>query len=496
MNSPNKRFKINQSPLYATLTLIFILLCRVGLFFLPLNDSTEARYAEIARKMLETGNWITPMQDYGIPFWAKPPLSFWLSAFSMKLLGVNEFAARLPSLFLSLGVLWLIFGVAKKHSRSPMAMAATLVLASSLGFFLDAGAVMTDPSLLFCTTLTLVSFWRAVVEKETVWRYWFFVGLGLGLLAKGPLVLVLTGIPIFLWVLFHHQWRNLWQNLPWIKGVFLTLLIALPWYLLAEYRTPGFINYFIVGEHLGRFLQSEWQGDKYGNAHSEPLGMIWTIGSIGMLPWTPGIIIWLLCYHKKIPGLCKSNANWVSYWFLCWLMPLLFFTFSKNIIWPYILPSMPAFALLFAELHQSTGKSSLFRKLLIAIAAMSAPLYTVVILYYYAPQNALKSQKPVIALWRDQAPSSQSHLIYWTHMTRALFSAQFYSAGKAEVTDNPVQLKQLLSNHLDNYIITCSTDLFLDLPKELLPQVTKIKTIQTGEGTFVLYQAKAYRPID
>lgn len=487
MSLLSTKIPINKHAHGAIITLIFLLICRVGLFFLPLNDTTEARYGEIARKMLETGNWVTPMQDYGVPFWAKPPLSFWLSAFSMKCLGVNEFAARLPSLFFSLGILWLVYTLAKKHRESSLAMTATLVLASSLAFFLDAGAVMTDPSLLFCTTLTMVAFWQAVVEKNKIWRYWFFVGLGLGLLAKGPLVIVLTSMPIFLWILFHHQWRHVWQNLPWIKGTLLTLLIALPWYLLAEYRTPGFLNYFIVGEHFGRFLQSGWQGDQYGNAHSEPLGLIWIIASIGMLPWTPGIIIWLACHGIKLPSLYRLNPRWVSYWFLCWLMPLLFFTFSKNIIWPYILPSMPAFALLFTELYHSSDKSAWFRKSLIYIAAMIGPIYAVSILWFFEPQYALKSQKPLITLWQQQHPSPKSHLIYWTHMSRALFSAQFYSNGRAQVTDNPTELKRRLSNHLDNYIVTYTAEA-LPLPNNLLQQVKKIKTIQTGEGTFVLYQ--------
>lgn len=94
----------------AIFVLTVLLLCRlIANYFIPLNDSTEARYGEIARKMLETGNWVTPLHDYGVPFWAKPPLSTWLSAFSMKLFGVNEFAARLPELLLSIGVLWLIW---------------------------------------------------------------------------------------------------------------------------------------------------------------------------------------------------------------------------------------------------------------------------------------------------------------------------------------------------------------------------------------------------
>ena len=69
--------------------------------YVPLMDKTEARYAEIARIMEETNNWITPQIDYGVPFWAKPPLSTWLSALSIKTFGVNEFAVRFPYLIIS-----------------------------------------------------------------------------------------------------------------------------------------------------------------------------------------------------------------------------------------------------------------------------------------------------------------------------------------------------------------------------------------------------------
>ena len=79
----------------------------------PLTDPTEARYAEIARKMLETGQWVMPQFDYGVPFWGKPPLSTWLSAASMGAFGVNEFAARLPSLLLMLGCGVLVYALAR-----------------------------------------------------------------------------------------------------------------------------------------------------------------------------------------------------------------------------------------------------------------------------------------------------------------------------------------------------------------------------------------------
>ena len=162
---------------YSIVTLVFLLVCRlIAMYVMPLTDTTEARYGEIARKMLETGNWITPLHDYGVPFWAKPPLSFWLSALSMKYFGVNEFAARLPSLFFSIAILWLLWALVKKHSGSIVAITTVLVLSSTLAFIADAGAVMTDPSLLFCITLTMVSFWRAVVENNKRWAYLFFTG--------------------------------------------------------------------------------------------------------------------------------------------------------------------------------------------------------------------------------------------------------------------------------------------------------------------------------
>lgn len=68
------------------------------MIWLPLSDTTEPRYVEIARIMAESGDWITPWLSEGTPLWGKPPLSIWCQAISFGVLGVSEFAARLPSL--------------------------------------------------------------------------------------------------------------------------------------------------------------------------------------------------------------------------------------------------------------------------------------------------------------------------------------------------------------------------------------------------------------
>lgn len=481
-----------QFYLYTFFALFFLLLARViSNVLVPLNDTTEARYGEIARKMLETGNWVTPQHDYGIPFWAKPPLSSWLSALSMKLFGVNEFAARLPSLLLSIGVLWLIWSVSKRRSGSIIAWLSVLILSGSIYFFLDAGAVMTDPSLLFCTTLSLVAFWNGMTYCDKIWSYLFFVGLGLGLLAKGPIALVLVGMVVFFWVLLRNDWSNLWLRLPWFTGALLTVLIALPWYLLAEYRTPGFLNYFIMGEHVHRFLTPGWTGDKYGMAHDEPWGTIWIYAIAGIFPWTIIGGAWLVKYWKKTPAFCLTQDGWMSFLLVFTLSPLAFFTFSSNIIYPYVFPSLPAYALLLAEFWMRTVRSA-WQLILVIGASMSTGILFLIIacLFHWTPSLISKTHKPVIALWKKQNPEPGSDLIYWDY--RVEFSAQFYSAGQVKFAYNKESLCRLLANQKDNYLVVdkrfIQDNYFLQF---LATQWVTMKTLKINGVPFILARCAA-----
>ena len=150
----------------------------------PLNDTTEARYAEIGRQMVVTGDWVTPRIETERPFWGKPPLSFWLTAISFSLFGLSELAARLPSLLLMLLTAWVVYDFARRTADREIGIAAAAIMMTTILGFVVAGAVMTDASLLLSTTLAMVAFWMAVVEQRRIWRYPFFVALGLGLLAR------------------------------------------------------------------------------------------------------------------------------------------------------------------------------------------------------------------------------------------------------------------------------------------------------------------------
>ncbi|WP_454784369.1 ArnT family glycosyltransferase [Legionella sp. WA2024007413] len=485
MNIENEKQLQHQFFYNAQFALVFLLVCRIiSICFIPLNDVSEARYAEIARKMLETGNWVTPLHDYGVPFWAKPPLSTWLSAFSMKLFGVNEFAVRLPGLLLSLITIWLIWYVVKRHSGHVIAMVTTIILAGTLYFFLDAGTVMTDPSLVLCITLVEIAFWRAVVDDSKLWSYIFFVGLGLGLLAKGPVAIVLSGMPIFFWVLLRKQWRNLWKRLPWIKGILLMLAIALPWYIWAEIRTPGFLNYFIIGENFNRFLKPGWVGDKYGFAHQQAWGMIWVYAVIGSLPWCVLGAAWFIKYKHNARKVFVDNDGWLSYFFLCTVVPILFFTFSRNIIYTYIFPSLPAFSVFFVTYWDRVGAITRARQLITGLSVLVGVLFLgATFLFNAMPEAISKTEKLVVASWLKQHPEAGSYLIYWSFKTE--FSAQFYSGGRVRSALNNKELCRLLDNGRENYLVI-KPYYTPDVSPELFSKMILIQRVYAGDKRFLL----------
>lgn len=480
----SKKFYYN-----AALVLLFLLISRLILMHLiPLMDSTEARYGEIAREMLRSGNWITLLHNNGMPFLAKPPLSTWLSAFSMSLFGVNELSVRLPGLLLSTGILWLVWDLVKKRSGSVVSTITVLFLAGNLYFYLNAGTVMTDPTLIFCTTLSMLAFWRGMIDKSKCWAYLFFIGQGLGLLAKGPIAVILTAMPIFTWILLRKQWRALWLNLPWIKGCLIVLAIALPWYIMAEIRNPGFLNYFIIGENFNRFYVPAWNGNHYGFSHAKPYGMIWIYTVFGLLPWSLLAIYWLFQQGKKLPSIVKQNDDgWLSYLFLWMMLPLLFFTFSRNIIYTYVFPSLPAAALLFAELWRRSGINNERQATQIIHLAALPGLCCLVVsaVFLIAPGNLPKSHKPVITAWKKQNPSADSQLIYWGSLLH--YSAQFYSDGHGvEVNDLPY-LRERLAKNVDTFLVI-KTEQPNFIPAKLFAQFTEVETTAVAKKIIKLYR--------
>jgi len=426
-----------------------VLLVRLGLSALiPFMDTTEARYGEIARIMAESGDWITPWFDTGVPFWGKPPLSFWAQALSFRVFGVNEFAGRLPSWLANLGVVWLVFraGAALRPdlsaavARSNGLWAALIYATTALGF-ISAGTVMTDSFLALGTSLTLCSLVLRLSGATALWGWGFFAGLAIGLLAKGPLALVLTGIPVFFWALVCRQWRTLWQCLPWLRGTLALLATVLPWYVLAELKTPGFLDYFIVGEHIRRFVISNWQGDLYGNAHQFTRGTIWLYLLLASCPW--GFFLISALFPKKpgrdsapeTPALPQGLLVLTS---ASALTPALFFTFSGNILWTYVLPGLPFLAIMVARYWPLSASGLPARSTVAAVWLI--PLVAVSIsLWISIHPEQLKTEKFLMDRITEKF-GEQAGPVYF--LDQEPFSARFYGRGRTQM---------LPSSHLEHF---------------------------------------------
>jgi 4-amino-4-deoxy-L-arabinose transferase-like glycosyltransferase len=408
----------------------------------PLLDPTESRYAEIARKMLETGDWLVPQVDYGVPFWGKPPLSTWLSAIAMAVFGVNEFAARLPSFLLLSGCGVLVYRLAALRAGADAALWALTAFATMGLVFISAGAVMTDPALAFATTLSMAGFWIAIDGHESMRPaagYVFFLGLAAGLLAKGPVAVVLTMLPVGAWTLWTGQWRAVWTRLPWLAGTLLTIALAVPWYLAAERASPGFLNYFLVGEHWKRFVESGWKGDLYGQAHARPRGTIWVWWVAAALPWSPLALGWLartLATRRESTGRLLRDP-WCSYLLLWSLAPMLFFTVSGNVLVTYVLPGMPAFALLLGEFWRPRAGEP--RTLRIAVRLMLAGgmglllVFVGVLVTQQQRFEAELSHRALVRMYESTRANDGDRLVY---VGQRPISAEFYARGKAVKVDN------------------------------------------------------------
>ncbi|GIU22645.1 glycosyltransferase family 39 protein [Shewanella sp. MBTL60-007] len=431
--------------------LLLVVLTRLLLLpWYPLMDTTEARYGEMARLMVETGNWVTPLFDYNVPFWGKPPLHTWMSASSLALFGTNEFAVRFPH-WLAAMLTLAVVGYFAKRLRLPI-ISVLIILASTVVFTISAGAVMTDMALTLGLTLAMVGFYLCW-QGDRLWGYIGFSGLAIGLLAKGPVALVLFAIGTGLWLLWRYglqknglqknglqksgllkMWRHLWQRTPLVTGTLLMLAIALPWYVMAERATPGFLHYFIIGEHWSRFVDSGWQGDLYGTAHDEIRGTIWLYFVVAAMPWSlflPRAIYKIVTETRRSASdvaargekQAAEQSKGLASYLLCWMLaPMVLFTFAGNILPAYVLPGIPGLALLLGYAWRNSRLPGLNA---IALSIPVLLLITVVVLNFGPAKD--KSERWLLSQRSEALPT-----YYWL---RQPFSARFYSAGQADKID-------------------------------------------------------------
>jgi len=256
---------------------------------------------------------------------------------------------------------------------------------------------------------------------------------------------VLTVVPVGAAVLWTRSLRRSWQRLPWVIGSLATIAITGAWYWAAERATPGFLEYFIVGEHWKRFVEPGWTGDLYGAAHSRPRGTIWLLWIAAALPWSIGALVAVgrVAWLRNTGWRAFVADPWRVYFVLWAISPMVVFTPAGNILITYVLPALPAFVLLLGDAWRpDDGKGNAARdsnalrpavaRTLVAGAIVPIAFIGVVVLLQGAAGSE-HSQKALTRAYALQRAQADTPLVYFRDRPD---SAEFYSGGKAQrVTD-------------------------------------------------------------
>jgi 4-amino-4-deoxy-L-arabinose transferase-like glycosyltransferase len=318
------------------------LLCLVWLATLasrPLFNPDEGRYAEIPREMHSGGDWVIPHLN-GLDYIEKPPLQYWATAAFYGLLGVSEFSARLYTALTALATIALIGILASRLWGAGAGWRAAAVLAGMF-MFVVLGQLMTlDMSLTFWMTGSLMGFLLAqqAASEERRWMLFAWAAAALGVMTKG---LVAAAIPAAVLVIYSLWMRDYspWRKLHARWGLPLFLAITVPWHWLAAQRLPDFLEFFFIHEHVARYLTPIAE-------RQEPWWFFGWVFFAGTVPWTvPALRVLVSGWRSPRGQFSPTLFLWIWVVFIC-----VFFSISDSKLMPYILPAMPALAVLIGVL--------------------------------------------------------------------------------------------------------------------------------------------------
>lgn len=331
----------------------------------PLNEPDEARYAEIAREMLATGDWVTPRVN-GVPYFVKPPLVFWLTALSFRGLGETEFAARLvPAVAGAIGVAATV-AIGTALYDCEVGFFSGLFLATTPLYFGLSQALTPDVPLTALLTIATGSFLVALRQDQRGRRTLILLGwvaAALSTLAKGFVGVVLPLAVTFVAIAVRRDWHKI-RAIEWGIGLSFYAILVLPWFVLMSFRNPDFFWAFFVNEHVLRFASTV-------HHRGGPLLYYVPVLFLGGLPWSLGALAALPGETRRqwIPAIeapassVLEPALWVG-------IPFLFFSAAGSKLPSYILPVFPPVAILMGRLNDRLISCPVLKLLLVGGAGV------------------------------------------------------------------------------------------------------------------------------
>jgi 4-amino-4-deoxy-L-arabinose transferase-like glycosyltransferase len=339
--------KFGDRWLYWGLAAVLAVIWLASLAGRPLFNPDEGRYAEIPREMLAGGDWVIPHLN-GLDYIEKPPLQYWATASMYRFFGVSEFSARAYTALSALGTIALVGLLAARIGGTEAGWRAAAVL-SGMVMVVALGQLLTlDMSLTFYMTASLTGFWlgQEAGKGGVKWMLLAWVGAALGVLTKGLIAAAIPAAVLIIYSLWSRDFSP-WRKLKAAWGLPLLLAITVPWHWLAALRLDDFLQFFFVHEHFARYLTPI-------SDREEPWWFFGYVFLIGTVPWTlPALRVVASGWRGRVAGgpFGTTFFLWVWLIFIC-----VFFSLSDSKLMPYILPAMPALAVLIALLPVATLK--------------------------------------------------------------------------------------------------------------------------------------------
>lgn len=346
-----------------------------------LMDDVDAVQAQIARNMLESGDWVTARLN-GIAYLEKSPLIYWLMATSYAVFGVSDWAARIPLALFTVLLCWVTMRFGEWAFGRQAGIYAGLIMSASIGLWLFTRIQIPDAILTLTITLAMWALLRTLEEGGDLWPSVLAASIATGLLLKGLIAAVfpVAASLLYLGVTGQLTDRATWRKLKPVRGALIILLIAAPWHILAALANPplfdltmasnrgeyhGFFWFYFLNEHLFRFLNMRYPRDY----NTVPRLYFWLFHLLWLFPWSaffPAV--------AKLSYAPQDRAGRTRLLALCWAgFILAFFTFSTTQEY-YSMPCYPALALLLASAMAADGLWILRGRLLLTLISGLAAL--------------------------------------------------------------------------------------------------------------------------
>jgi 4-amino-4-deoxy-L-arabinose transferase-like glycosyltransferase len=456
---------------------------------------SEIRYASIAMRIALTNNYLMPYFTPDLPFFGKPPLAFLASAAFFKLFGFSEFVGRLPHFLALIATCGFLFHCLKKIYDKETAIITILVL-SSCSLFYALHSVMTEAFLLLGMTMIIMGFYMQIQSNKSknIYGYLLFIGAAIAMLSKGPVGILMPGLAIFIYLIITKRFKEALTKLPIIYGILIFLALSLPWFILAELKYPGFLEYFIVGENLKRFTTSGWQGDRYGFAHKVAIGSIWYFFVISTLPAILIVIFKAKQIYITIKNLILNNRNLninkdeaFKFFLIITFVPLIILTFMRNMIIPYAIYSLVGFAVIIARISVLNK----YYRFLSFIGYFTIIIYLILIVLFSANIKAVEQKlnyQSYLIKHIDKSYMAQlDSKLYYLEIEKKLFSGYWYFKDRVETLTQKKLLDKMDSKTSPFFVIS-NVSQYKKLPKKYQLKLIEIACADSKSNS-CLYKA-------